>query len=80
MADHKGVGLRIRKVMREALIKGAAGGGGGDVTSVFTRTGAVTADSGDYISFYSSTGHEQDGRSVRSCRRLYFILLSDGAC
>ncbi len=29
------------------------GGGGGAVSSVFTRTGAVTAQSGDYSSFYA---------------------------
>lgn len=31
---------------------GSSCGGGGSVSSVFTRTGAVTAQSGDYASFY----------------------------
>jgi len=35
----------------------SGGGGGGDVASVFGRTGAVTAQSGDYSSFYSVIGH-----------------------
>lgn len=33
---------------------GTGGGGGGDVASVFGRTGAVTAQAGDYSSFYPS--------------------------
>ena len=35
----------------------SGGGGGGAVDSVFTRTGAVTAQVGDYSAFYSQLGH-----------------------
>lgn len=44
------------------LAEPGGGGGGGAVTSVFTRTGAVVALTGDYAAFYSVLGHDHDSR------------------
>lgn len=65
----KGDSLYMFSVAQQKYIligPGTGGGGGGAVTSVFGRTGSVTAQSGDYSAFYVPLSRTINGYALSS--------------